>query len=386
MAEGKDTGLKELEEEITCAICHDHYTVTFQQGDIAEVGKTSEFTFKSVMTNGMPSKQKCVIECHLECLSDGSTTKCQVDTINDGSYRVQYTPTVRGRHELTVTLNGVAVAGSPFPVLVSIHPVKLGKHVQVISKLKAPCRLTINSEGEIIVAEFKGDVVVLDRKGNRLRSVKQSDHELKKPFDVSVDEDGNVYFVDYETDIIYKSDKLMKNVLKKQTEQEGKPGHLCVAVVGDEIMTCEQDNEGIIKVYNKELEYVREVTSHGRQPQRFNSISSDEHGNLYVSDVKNSCIHVFSNGGEFLHSFGQDGEDVNKLKMPACVCVAGQYVYVTDYKDRSISVFTTEGEYVTRFGQEGEVDLNLPRPIGVCVDRDGFVCVCDGENSRVKIF
>ena len=26
MAEGKDTSLKELEEEITCAICHDHYT------------------------------------------------------------------------------------------------------------------------------------------------------------------------------------------------------------------------------------------------------------------------------------------------------------------------------------------------------------------------
>ena len=198
--------------------------------------------------------------------------------------------------------------------------------------------------------------------------------------------DAFTYFIDFETDIIYKSDKLMKKVLKKRTEQKGYPGHWCVAVVGAEIMTCEQDNEGSIKVYNKELEYVREITSRGRQPKLFISISSDEHGNLYVSDKKNSCIHVLSNGGECLRSFGQDGDGVYKLKRPLDVCVAGQYVYVANSDIHNISVFTTEGGYVTRFGQKGSGEGDLCEPIGVCADKDGFVYVCDFANSRVQIF
>ena len=38
-----------------------------------------------------------------------------------GEYRIPYTPTVRERHELTVSMDGQQVAGSPFPVFVSIH-------------------------------------------------------------------------------------------------------------------------------------------------------------------------------------------------------------------------------------------------------------------------
>ena len=356
-------------------------TVTFQEADITEISKTSEFIFKSVMTNGKPSKRKCAIECYLKSLSDGSTTKCQVDTIEGGDYRVHYTPTVRGRHELIVTLNGDAVSGSPFPVFVSIHPKKLGKPVQIISQLKGPSGVAINSEGEIIVSELKGDVVVLDRKGNRLRSVKRSDHNLQRLWDVAVDEDDNVYFTDLDTNIIYKSDKSMKKVSKWQSEQKGEPGYTCVAVIRNEVMTCEVRNEGTIKVYNKELKYVRQITS--LPTAGLFSISSGEHGNLYVSDKKNSCIHVFSNGGEFLCSFGQDGGD---LKYPVGVCVAGQYVYVTDKDNHSVSVFTTEGEYVTRFGHKGSGEGDLNVPLGLCADKDGFVYVCDFTNSRVQIF
>ena len=45
-------------------------------------------------------------------------------------------------------------------------------------------------------------------------------------------------------------------------------------------------------------------------------MSLDEEGNLYVSDFGKHCVHVFSNAGRFLHSFGQ-----NRLREPhRCVC------------------------------------------------------------------
>ena len=46
-------------------------------------------------------------------------------------------------------------------------------------------------------------------------------------------------------------------------------------------------------------------------------LSSDKHGNLYVSVVnKNPCVQVLSNRGEVLHSFGR-----KELSDPHGVCV-----------------------------------------------------------------
>ena len=99
-----------------------------------------------------------------------------------------------------------------------------------------------------------------------------------------------------------------------------------VKVVGDEVMVCDSD-DGVM-VYTKELKYVRKIGSHGDGPGQFGCIwgvSSDEHGNLYVSDWDKSCVHLFSNG-EFLHSFGcsEDGEKVSCQCMCSwSVCVCG---------------------------------------------------------------
>ncbi len=68
-------------------------------------------------------------------------------------------------------------------------------------------------------------------------------------------------------------------------------------------MVCDEKNKCIL-VYTKELKYVRQI----KDPEHFiaTDISPDEHGNLYVCDTENSCIHVLSNGGEYLRSFGCD--------------------------------------------------------------------------------
>ncbi len=141
-------------------------------------------------------------------------------------------------------------------------------------------------------------------------------------------------------------------------------------------MVCNKD----IFVHTKELEYVRQI----KYPVHFDGIydiSPDEHGNLYVCDHGNSLIHVLSNGGEYLRSFG-----VNKLSHPEGIYVSSQYVYVTNGGNHTISVYTTEGEHVTSFGKRGSNEGDFNEPGGVCGDKDGFVYVCDCRNDRVQVF
>ena len=109
--------------------------ITGEGIESAEVSKMSEFRVVTALSNGKPTKQPGVVECRLHSLAKDSTTKCTVNLIQGGDYRVQYTPTVRGRHEVILTVNGQEVAGSPFPVFVSIHPTQLGKPVQVITRV-----------------------------------------------------------------------------------------------------------------------------------------------------------------------------------------------------------------------------------------------------------
>ena len=207
--------------------------------DNAEVGRTSTFegTVHANFTNGMPMRRKIVVECDLKSLVSESSTKCDVvmDRIStSNNYRVQFTPTVRGRHELILTVNGANVPGGVFPFLVAIDPKKLGKPVRVISGLECPNRVAFNSEGKLFITEYTGNLSVLDKSGSRLPDIAVSD--FKSPRGVDIDEDDNIYFTDQDASMIFKTDKKEKNFLRKKVAALG---HWGIAVIGDEIMVCE---------------------------------------------------------------------------------------------------------------------------------------------------
>ena len=327
------------------------------------------------------TKRNCKVDCHLKFLSNGSIIKCNVDQTGARNYSIQYTPTVRGRWELTVLVDGQQVADSPFPVFVPVA--QLGRPVSVWRGLCVPTSVAVNSVGEVVVSERDRDVIIFDKEGKRLRSVQ---HKLRWCCCVAVDGDDNIYYIDLGSNKIMRCNRNGGLVKVHKVKQVQGSGHRGVAVVGDEVMVCEDDNNGTIMVYDRQLQYVRQIT--GRGMRGFHDLSPDSHGNLYVTDCDNSVIRVFSIDGDLLHSFGCDENGVKKLSRPWGVCVAGQYVYVTDIGLDNVSVFTTEGggAYVTSFGHRGSEEGCFRFPRGLCVDRDGFVYVADVNNHRVQVF
>ena len=323
------------------------------------------------------------MSCSLRSLYNNVITECKVGQTGAGQYSIQCTPTIRGRHELTVSVDEQQVAGRPFPVFVSIPPTRLGKPVKVCTNLHAPTGITVNSVGEFLVSEYRGNIVKFDTEGNRRILVEQN--RVIKLRKIAVDGEDNIYCIEETSNKILRCDRNGENI-QVQEVKHGKNGQRGLAVVGEEVMVCVKDNRGIIMVYDKELNYVRSIEH--RDMGHFLAISADSHGNLYCADNDNAMIQVFSNDGVFLRSFGYDGKGEKKVKRPWGLCVSGHYVYVcnTTYGSYNISVFTTDGVYVTSFGQRGsnEGDFNFPRSI--CVDLDGFVYVTDYYNSRVQCF
>ena len=353
-------------------------TVTMEDSKKHEVNKTCNAT---LVTRFSSNRRHCKVSCSLRSLYNNVNTECKVGQTGAGQYSIQCTPTVRGRHALTVSVDGQQVAGSPFPVFVSIPPTQLGKPVKVWTNLIEPTGITVNSVGDILVSERSGKIIKFDTEGNRRTLVKQDRlNNLRK---IAVDGEDNIYCIEKTSNTILRCDRNGRNI-QVQEVKHVKKGQRGLAIVGEEVMVCVADNRGTIMVYDKELNYVRSIEH--RDMGYFWAISADSHGNLYCADYNNAMIQVFSNDGGFLRSFGSDGKGKKKVKCPLGLCVFGHYVYVCNDGSCNISVFTTDGVYVTSFGQLGSNEGDFSWPISVCVDQDGFVFVTDRNNNRVQCF
>ena len=346
----------------------------------AEVGKPYVGTLTSRLSNGKPNNRKCKVTCHIKSLCNGVTTDCGIDKDGPGRYSFQYTPTVRGWHELTVLINGLHVAGSPFPVYVSIHPTQLGKPVMICTRIRAPYGITANSKGEILVALFQGDtnIVKYDAEGKRVDLVEKSG--LVKPRSVACDDEDNIYCIDEVSNKIVTCDSNGDNLKIHEVELEkNNSGRAALAITDQKLFMVEYGVGGVIKVYNKQLQHLETIKHRNMYAM---DISFNFNQNLYVSDYSNSCVHVFTKDGVHLRSIGHDKEE---LKRPRGLCVHGQYVYVTDTISHCVFVFTTDGEYVTSFGQKGQKEGDFNYPCYIYVDK-GFVYVTDFLNNRIQCF
>ena len=345
----------------------------------AEVDKVSQFYLKTKLSNGKRSKLAKHVDCYLKSLVNGSTIQCRQDIMGNGEYHVEYQPFLRGLHKLIVTINGQEIAGSPFLVTVSIPPNCISKPIKVFTHLCTPHSVAINSLGEVIVTEWEGNVVVMDRNGKKLKTIKL-DHKNGRLTGVVIDAEDNIYVADKNNRIIKFTSKM--KFVKEVTVKVAKMNLFGITIVGDEVMVVDKKMNSIF-VYTTELEYSRQIDSLSVGNKRgIFDLSSDEHGNLYISHCGNSHIQVLSKYGKFLTSFGffkGNGK-------PAGICVACNHVYVADESNHKIFIYTIDGKYISSFGKWGTNEGELYGPCGVCVDNDGFVYVCDKFNNRLQLF
>lgn len=130
-------------------------------------------------------------------------------------------------------------------MFVTISPAQLDEPVKVCDGLSGP----VKSEGQTIVAEYHGDVVVFNRDGNRDYTLTKSDYDFNDLSSIAVDDD-NIYFT---SNKIYRYNKNKETVEVHEVRQVQGPGHWDISVLGDKVVACERNKEVlsyIPKIYN----------------------------------------------------------------------------------------------------------------------------------------
>ena len=192
---------------------------------VAEVGKSTQFTVCTVYQSGQLCIEKQVVEAELKSIVSDCVIHAKVTLKGRGVYEVTYTPEVRGRHTLSVTVNGTQIAGSPFQVFAKINPTQLGDPVKVMEGVDKPGGIALNSKHWLYVAERDRNkvdgkkVTVFDKDGKKVQTI--THEKLLRPTGVAVDKDDNIYVSDYGNSSLFKfskEGKLMKIVGQKGTQ------------------------------------------------------------------------------------------------------------------------------------------------------------------------
>lgn len=204
-----------------------------------------------------------------------------------------------------------------------------------------PYGLAVHNGAIYVVDTRSGGWGVFDLAGRKSRMVRPGGGgTLKKPINISIDEDGTHYVTDSEREqvLVYDADNRFLRAF-------GKPGQfkpVDVAIRGDR---------------------------------------------LYVTDVAHHQVHVLDKAtGAVLRSFGEAGSEPGQLFHPTNLAFAPDgTLYVVDTTNFRVQQFTAEGEYIRGFGGPGSAPGTFTRPKGIGVDHNGNVYVVDAAFENVQI-
>jgi hypothetical protein len=213
--------------------------------------------------------------------------------------------------------------------------------------------------------------------------------EFNTPSGVATDNAGNLYVSDYFNARIeeFSSSGAFIKVFGKGVDQTT-GADVCTAASGD---TCQ-------------------AGSHGGAEGELNAprgVAVDGSGNVYVADVLNDRVAVFSSSsGAFIKAFGSLGSAAGQLASPAGIASYGGNVYIADPGNHRIDEFSSAGAFTKAWGwgvrdgassfetctsscqagSPGSEAGQMYNPAGVATDSAGNVYVADYNNARVDEF
>ncbi len=345
--------------------------------EVGETGKANVFDVQLVLINSRP----CTTPLQPTVDLKPKPTR-PVIAINRSPavYEVSYQPSTHGRHELNVQVNGTPIQGSPFQVYVRQSPHLLDQPVKLVKLPINPYCIAI--AGEKMVVGEGNSLSLYSMKDQQLQAVSTLSQYIEAT-GVAIDERGNTYMADINSDRVLKFSsnlKVVKSVGGRGVKQGQffRPHGVALSKDGTRLFVCDSKNHRI-QVLNTDLRVLGCFGRHGSGQGELNhpvDVSCDSVCRVYIADIWNSRVQVFSHVGCFLRTISHRGSGPGEVDCPRGIHVDHDWVYVTEEGNRRVSVFTVSGKFIASFGGQ-----HLNSPQGITTDEDGYVYVCDFQGS-----
>ena len=353
--------------------------------DTATVQTPSSVTFDLLdSSSGKPSAGKGVVggvvSAELRSQVDPEqSVKAEVIT----SYRVSYTPTMRGRHVLSLQVNDTEIASHPVMVL---HP------ADRLADAPTPQKVIRNIGGgtfRIVVQNgllYSADPATLSYHIMDLASGKllESVSCKRKISGIAVDPQGNVYITSNHKIHKYSAHGERLTVFGSDDPGNGNTrfknpqglamheGCLHVCDTGNARVMILDANLTLVMQYGMATPK-KQYPKRASLPQSPCDITFHRDGRAFVLDGEKKLVAVFKQGVcESVVSVGQ-------LSSPTALCCREDHLFVTDWPGRCFGVYDTSGQFLRMVEFGGS-------PVGICADLDGFIYIANTADNSISVY
>ena len=168
---------------------------------VAAVGEKCTVTLQAIDCEGKPpTKLVKSLESELVSSITGARVNCTVERRGQSQYDISYQPTIKGRHQLHVKVEGQHVRGSPYSVTVKSPVVDLTASIKTIHWMSTHTAPAFNKRGELVViARSEACIFAFTASGEKIRSFGTPGSgrgQFKDPRGVAVDGEGNIFVAD----------------------------------------------------------------------------------------------------------------------------------------------------------------------------------------------
>ena len=118
------------------------------------------------------------------------------------------------------------------------------------------------------------------------------------------------------------------------------------------------------------------------------SLTKDQMGNLYISDIGSNKIYKIDTLGNLLKSFGGYGWDENGFDQPVDIHSNSLKIYVSDKNNNSVKIFDKDLNYISSInGENQQAELaNFRFPVCTRVSSQGDIYILDSEEGKILKF
>ncbi len=260
-------------------------------------------------------------------------------------------------------------------------------------KLPAPRSVAVGMEGEVVVLDDAGRVLVFSRVGELLRRWSMPEVSVGRPEGVVVLDDGAIVVCDthYHRIMVFEPTGETRRTFGSNGRGPGEFIYPVAIAADDEqnLYIGEYGSNDRIQKFTREGRFLKSFGTFGIEPGQFQRPSGIawHEGRLYVADAVNNRIQVFKDDGTFERELvirADEGEGVLSLHLPYDLAIGpAETLFVVEYGAGRIVGCSLDGALIGVSGRQGSASGEFHTPWGIAVDGRGNLRVADTGNRRL---
>ena len=271
------------------------------------------------------------------------------------------------------------------------------QELEIPFQLLRPFGLAVDSKGKIYVADQSvGAVFVFDAESPAVEMIRNR-HEASFGliYGLAMDDNDRLFVSDLKLHHVAVFDAKHKQETSFGADVLARPGGLAIDPENRFLYVVDTEND-VVDVFDADkFELLRHIGTPGKKhtlssPGAFSlpsHVAVDADGNVYVTDTLNDRVEIFDADGNFISTFGKNGDGPGQFQRPKGIAVDPDgHVWVVDGTQDRVQVFNQQGQLLIYFGTHGEWPGMFMAANDICIDKQNRVFVSEQFLGRVQMF